>query len=104
MTPLLIQALPTLHFLIGLLLAGLTLGFVIRLILTWYPTVNLKKGLWPLLILPTEPFLSLTRKFVAPIGGVDITPVIWIGLTSLVRELVVGQQGILTQILFNLKT
>lgn len=30
--------------------------------------------------------LSLTRKVVAPIGGVDVTPVIWVGLISLFRE------------------
>jgi YggT family protein len=36
---------------------------------------------------------------VAPIGGVDVTPVIWVGLISLFRELLVGQQGVLSQIL-----
>ena len=98
-TSLLIQALPTLHLFLGLLLAALTLAFLIRIILTWYPQINLKKGLWFLLTWPTEPALAITRKFVAPIGGVDITPVIWLGLTSLTRELLVGQQGILSQIL-----
>jgi YggT family protein len=36
---------------------------------------------------------------VSPIGGVDVTPVIWLGLVSLVRELLVGQQGVISQIL-----
>ena len=48
---------------------------------------------------PTEPVLSLTRRVVAPIGGVDVTPVIWVGLLSLLRELLVGQQGLLSQVL-----
>ena len=95
----LIEALPTIHFLTGLLLASWTLAFLIRIVFTWYPQVNINKGFWPLIAWPTEPILSLTRKFVAPIGGVDITPVIWVGLTSLVRELLVGQQGLLSQIL-----
>ena len=69
-----------------------------RIILTWYPKINLNKGLWPLISWPTEPFLDFTRKFVNPIGGVDITPVIWLGLCSLARELLVGQQGLLSQI------
>jgi YggT family protein len=30
---------------------------------------------------------------------VDVTPVIWVGLVSLARELLVGQQGLLTQVL-----
>ena len=67
--------------------------------LTWYPQVDLKQGAWPLIAWPTEPVLSLTRRVVAPIGGVDVTPVIWVGLLSLLRELLVGQQGLLSQIL-----
>jgi YggT family protein len=30
---------------------------------------------------------------------VDVTPVVWVGLISLLRELLVGQQGLLTQVL-----
>ena len=99
MTSVLIEALPTFHLLLGLFLSIWTLAFLIRIVLTWYPQVNLQKGLWVLLGLPTEPILALTRKFIAPIGGVDVTPVIWVGLISLIRELLVGQQGVLTQIL-----
>ena len=99
----LIQVLPTIHAILGISLATLTLAFLLRIITTWYPEVDLSKGVWPLVTLPTEPILAVTRKFVAPIGGVDITPVIWVGLTSLTRELVVGQQGVLSQILRQVK-
>ena len=68
---------------------------------TWYPQVDLSKGAWPLVAWPTEPVLSLSRRVIAPIGGVDVTPVIWVGLISLVRELLVGQQGLLSQILMH---
>ncbi len=98
-TPLLLQVLPTVHLLLGLLLAAWTLAFLLRIVLTWYPQVDLKQGAWPLIAWPTEPVLALTRRVVAPIGGVDVTPVIWVGLISLVRELLVGQQGLLSQIL-----
>ena len=99
MTPLLLQVLPAIHLILGLLLAALTLAFLLRIVLTWYPQVDLKQGAWPLIALPTEPVLSLTRRVVAPIGGVDVTPVIWVGLLSLLRELLVGQQGLLSQVL-----
>ena len=95
----LLQVLPAIHLVLGLLLAALTLAFLMRIVLTWYPQVDLKQGAWPLIAWPTEPVLSLTRKVVAPIGGVDVTPVIWVGLLSLLRELLVGQQGLLSQIL-----
>ena len=100
-TPLLLQALPVLHLLLGLLLAAWTLAFLLRIVLTWYPQVDLNQGAWPLVAWPTEPVLSLSRRVVAPIGGVDVTPVIWVGLISLVRELLVGQQGLLSQILMH---
>jgi YggT family protein len=44
----------------------------------------------------------LTRRLVAPIGGVDVTPVIWVGLVSLLRELLVGQQGLISQVMLRL--
>ena len=98
-TPSLLQVLPVVHLVLGLLLAALTLAFLLRIVLTWYPQVDLKQGAWPLIAWPTEPALSLTRRVVAPIGGVDVTPVIWVGLLSLLRELLVGQQGLLSQVL-----
>ena len=95
----LLQVLPMVHLLLGLLLAAWTLAFLLRIVLTWYPQVDLKQGAWPLIAWPTEPVLALTRRVVAPIGGVDVTPVIWVGLISLLRELLVGQQGLLSQVL-----
>ena len=100
-TPLLLQALPVLHLLLGLLLADWTLEFLLRIVRTWYPQVDLSQGAWPLVAWPTEPVLSVSRRVIAPIGGVDVTPVIWVGLISLVRELLVGQQGLLSQILMH---
>ena len=99
MTPSLLQVLPVVHLVLGLLLAALTLAFLLRIVLTWYPQVDLKQGAWPLIAWPTEPVLSLTRRVVAPFVGVDVTPVIWVGLLSLLRELLVGQQGLLSQVL-----
>ena len=98
-TPLLVESLPILHLGLGLVLAAWTVAFLIRIVMTWYPEVSLKKGFWLFVGWPTEPFLAFTRRVVAPIGGVDVTPVIWVGLISLLRELLVGQQGVLSQIL-----
>lgn len=70
--------------------------FIFRIILTWYPQIDLNRFPFNLVALPTEPFLVPTRKLVPPIGGVDITPIIWVGIVSLLREILVGQQGLLT--------
>ena len=85
-----------LHLVLGLALAGWTLLFLFRIVLTWYPRIDLTQGVMRLVGAPTEPLLALTRRLIQPIGGVDVTPVVWVGLISLVRELLVGQQGLLT--------
>ncbi|MBM5808390.1 MAG: YggT family protein [Cyanobacteria bacterium M_surface_7_m2_040] len=92
-------ALPLLHLALGLLLAGWTLLFLFRIVLTWYPQIDLTKGAMRLIGAPTEPLLAPTRRLIQPIGGVDVTPVVWVGLISLLRELLVGQQGLLTQVM-----
>ena len=87
--------LPILDILLGILLSFLTLVFLIRLILTWYPKVDLNKGFWLLVAIPTSFILNFTRKLIPPIGGVDVSPVIWIGIISFLREILVGQQGLI---------
>lgn len=66
-----------------------------RIVLTWYPQIDLNRLPFNLVAWPTEPFLTPMRKLVPPIGGVDITPIIWVGIFSLLRELLLGQQGLL---------
>jgi YggT family protein len=85
----------TLMWTIGPLLAILSLLFFFRIILTWYPQVESSQWPWRLIFWPTEPLLAPTRKLIPPIGGVDITPIVWFGIVSLVRELLLGQQGLL---------
>ena len=80
---------------LGIFLSFLTITFLIRLILTWYPKTDLNKGFWLLISLPTNSILNFTRKVIPPIGGVDVGPVIWIGVISFLREILVGQQGII---------
>ena len=92
-------ALPWIHLSLGLLLGAWTLLFLFRIVLTWYPKIDLSQGAARIVGLPTEPLLAPTRRLIQPIGGVDVAPVVWLGLISLLRELLVGQQGLLTQVM-----
>ncbi|MBD2446091.1 YggT family protein [Nostoc sp. FACHB-152] len=83
-------------WILGPLLGLMTFLFIFRIILTWYPQVNLNRLPFNLIAWPTEPFLIPLRKLVPPIGGVDITPIIWVGIFSLLREILLGQQGLIT--------
>ncbi len=86
-------------WILGPVLGVMTFLFIFRIILTWYPQVDLNRLPWNLIAWPTEPFLIPLRKLVPPIGGVDITPIIWVGIFSLLREILLGQQGLLTMML-----
>ena len=83
----------------GIFLGLMTFLFIFRIVLSWYPQVELNRFPWKLIALPTEPFLIPVRKVVPPLGGVDISPIIWVGICSLLREILVGQQGLLTMAL-----
>ena len=63
--------------------------------MTWYPKIDGNSGFWIIVTLPTNKILNITKKIIPPIGGVDVTPVIWIGIISFIRELLVGQQGLI---------
>ena len=95
MISLFLTYLPILDFILSIFLSFFTLVFLIRLILTWYPKIDLSKGFWLIISIPTSSILNITRKIIPPIGGVDVGPVIWIGIISFLREILVGQQGLI---------
>lgn len=68
---------------------------IVRIILTWYPKTDLAKVPWIFIAVPTEPLLRATRKVIQPVGGVDISPIVWFAIMSFVHEILVGPQGLL---------
>lgn len=81
---------------LGILLLVMTLLFIFRIVMTWYPNIDVNKLPYKIAYLPTEPFLIPTRKVIPPLGGIDITPIVWLGIITLLREVLLGQQGIIT--------
>jgi YggT family protein len=84
---------------LGLGLALMSFLFIFRIVLTWYPQMQLQHFPFNLIAIVTEPFLEPTRKIIPPLGGVDISPIIWVGIFSLIREILLGQQGLITMTL-----
>ncbi|VEP16043.1 putative integral membrane protein [Hyella patelloides LEGE 07179] len=81
---------------LGIGLVLMTVLFIFRIVLTWYPQVDTDHFPLNLVVTPTEPILKPLRKFIPPLGGVDITPIICVGICTLLREILLGQQGLLT--------
>lgn len=80
---------------VGPFLSALGFLFVLRIVMSWYPKLPVGKFPYVIAYAPTEPLLIPTRKLIPPLGGVDVTPVVWFGLVSFLNEILVGPQGIL---------
>jgi YggT family protein len=74
----------------------LEFAFVCRIVLSWYPKMDLNRLPLNLVAWPTEPLLKPTRAVVPPAFGVDVSPIVWVLLLSFLREVLLGQQGVLT--------
>jgi YggT family protein len=77
------------------LLGIYTLLFILRIVLTWYPQAKKDKFPFNLVVAPTEFLLIPVRAIIPPLGGVDISPIIWVGIITFLREILLGQQGLL---------
>lgn len=69
--------------------------FILRIVMSWYPRLPVTEFPYVVAYAPTEPFLAVTRRLIPPLGGVDVTPVVWFGLVSFLSEILVGPQGLL---------
>ncbi|TYK18148.1 protein COFACTOR ASSEMBLY OF COMPLEX C SUBUNIT B CCB3 [Cucumis melo var. makuwa] len=69
--------------------------FIARIVMSWYPKLPVGKFPYVIAYAPTEPLLIATRKVIPPLGGVDVTPVVWFGLVSFLNEILLGPQGLL---------
>ena len=72
-----------------------TIMFIVRIVMTWYPSVPYTRLPWVVAYVPTEPLLKPTRSLVPPVGGVDVSPIIWVGAISFMNEILLGKQGLL---------
>mmetsp|Transcript_12191 Transcript_12191/g.31024 ORF Transcript_12191/g.31024 Transcript_12191/m.31024 type:complete len:233 (+) Transcript_12191:24-722(+) len=72
-----------------------SLFMIVRIVLTWFPEAEGKKFPWSIFYYSTEPVLSATRAVIKPVGGVDISPIVWFAFLSFMNEILLGPQGIL---------
>ncbi|MEQ8757618.1 YggT family protein [Coleofasciculus sp. G1-WW12-02] len=61
----------------------------VRILLTWFPTVEWMNRVAELLSPITDPYLNIFRSFIPPIGGLDLSPL----LAIIVLQLIAGLFG-----------
>lgn len=59
----------------------------VRILLTWFPTVNWMNQLTSVLSPITDPYLNVFRSFIPPIGGLDLSPILAIIVLQVVAQI-----------------
>jgi YggT family protein len=49
---------------------------IVRILLTWFPTVDWYKQPFATLSQVTDPYLNLFRSIIPPLGGMDFSPIL----------------------------
>ncbi len=62
----------------------------VRILLTWFPTVNWMNQVASFLSPITDPYLNVFRSFIPSIGGLDISPILAILVLQVVANLLTG--------------
>jgi YggT family protein len=61
---------------------------IIRILLTWFPTVDWYKQPFAALGQITDPYLNIFRSIIPPLGGMDLSPMLaFLALSFLQRAL-----------------
>jgi YggT family protein len=59
----------------------------IRILLTWFPTVDWMNQIASFLSPITDPYLNIFRSFIPPLGGMDLSPLLAIIVLQVVADL-----------------
>jgi YggT family protein len=57
---------------------------IIRILLSWFPTINWSSQPFAALSQITDPYLNVFRSFIPPLGGLDLSPILAIILLQFV--------------------
>lgn len=59
----------------------------IRILLSWFPNVNLMNPPFSILSQLTDPYLNIFRSIIPPLGGLDFSPILAIILLQFLANL-----------------
>ncbi|MEQ8969363.1 MAG: YggT family protein [Coleofasciculus sp. C1-SOL-03] len=62
----------------------------VRILLTWFPTVEWMNQIAGFLSPITDPYLNIFRSFIPPLGGLDLSPLLAIIVLQVVARLIVS--------------
>ena len=66
---------------------------LIRVLLTWFPSIDWNNGALSSLCSLTDPYLNIFRGIIPPIGGFDISSILAFLLLNVIQQALVGLEG-----------
>ena len=66
---------------------------LIRVLLTWFPSIDWSNGALSALCSLTDPYLNIFRGIIPPIGGFDISSILAFLLLSVIQQALGGAAG-----------
>ena len=63
---------------------------IVRIFMTWIPSINWKAQPTKTIRIMTDVWLDLFRRFIPPIGGLDFSPIIAIIVLQVLQTLIVS--------------
>lgn len=66
---------------------------IIRVLLTWFPTIDWYNQPFAALSQITDPYLNLFRNIIPPLGGIDLSPLLAFLLLNVVSSLLRSLAG-----------
>ena len=65
---------------------------LIRVLLTWFPSIDWNNGILSALCSLTDPYLNIFRGIIPPIGGFDISSLLAFLLLNVIQNLITNLQ------------
>ena len=65
---------------------------LIRVLLTWFPSIDMSNGPLSALCSLTDPYLNIFRGIIPPIGGFDISSLLAFLLLNVIQNLITNLQ------------
>ena len=61
---------------------------IVRILLTWFPTIEWMNQIAATLSTITDPYLNIFRSFIPPLGMMDISPIVAIISLQILQQIV----------------
>ena len=62
---------------------------ILRIFLTWIPSIRWENQPWNTLKNTVDPYLEIFRRFIPPVGGLDFSPIIALLVLQLIANLAI---------------